>query len=318
MCSAKKTIKLYIDFKLESYAGVAKFCKRLKGALEKQGVEIVSIEECNVALWVIRERTPVKVKSVLRLDGVYIEKDGGKMKKNKPIKMALQKSSYVVFQCKYAKDLTKKALGIDPLHSRIIHNGADPADYVPDDSLRHYKRNVLISNRYAITKGKRHKRLNAMLGIAVEYCKTHKDVGFWFAGKISGKKPACGDQIKFLGNVPEEKIRKYVATADVMLHIAWYDVCPNSVVEALVAGTPVICASGSGTEEIVGKAGSVLDLNAPPLGIIKKGNPSPFNHQLVYDALDKWLKKRVRVKKPELYIDNIARQYKEVFSEVIS
>ena len=311
-------IKLFIDFKLESYAGAAKFCARLSDALKKQDVQIVNNEDCDVVLWVIRQRTPVKAKTVLRIDGVYIEKDSKKLHRHREIKKALRKADYVIFQSQYARDITRAVLGIKPKRSRIIFNGADPSVYTPDDSLRHYKRNVIISNRYAVTKGKKHKRLGAMFNLAVEYCKTHNDVGFWFAGKVSKKLPYDGDQIKFLGNIPEEEIRKYVTTADVALHLAWYDICPNSVVEALVAGTPVICAGGSGTEEIVGDAGSILDLNAPPLEIITNSKPSAFNHKLVYDALDKWLEKRVRINKPELYIDNIARQYKEVFEEVLA
>jgi len=318
MCSVKKTIKLYIDFKLDSSAGAGKFCKRLSDALEKQGVCMSSNKECNIALRIIRGRTSIRSKWVLRVDGVHIEKDKGKVHKNKVIVEAIKKSNYVIFQSEYCRKLANNVLGFTPERNRVIFNGANPNVYAVDNKLRVYKKNVIISNRYAVTKGKTHKRLKEMVGIAVEYCETHKDVGFWFAGKISGKKPNCGDQIKFLGDVPEEDLRKYVATADVMLHLAWYDPCPNSVVEALVAGTPVICASGSGTEEIVGDAGSALNLGDVPLGIITNSTPPQFNSELVYDALDKWLKKRVRVKKPELYINNIARQYKEVFYETIS
>jgi len=310
-------IKLFIDFK-PSYAGVGKFCARLGNALGKQGVSIVSPKKCNIALRVIRERTPVKAPCVLRIDGVHIEKDAGKLHQNKAIKYALRKANYVIFQSQYCKKLVKSVLGIKPKRSRVIFNGADPTVYKPDKRIKHYEKNVIVSNRYAVTKRKTHKRLTEMFEIAMEYCRMHKDVGFWFAGKVSEKLPYGGDRIRFLGNVPEIDLRKYIATADVMLHLAWYDPCPNSVVEALVAGTPVICAGGSGTEEIVGTAGEILDLNAPPLEIITKSKPSKFNHKLVYNALDKWLEKRVRINKPELYIDNIARQYKEVFEEVLA
>ena len=310
------SIKLFVDFK-PSPSGAGRFCSRLVPALKKLGVLIRSSKDCNIALWIIRERTPVKVKSVLRIDGVYLAKDDGKLYRNKLVKKALRIADCVIFQSKYSKLMAENVLGIEPRQSKIIYNGANPSNYTPDDKLKFYKRNVIVSNRYAATEERRHKRTKEMFKIAVEYCKMRKDVGFWFAGKIRGKAPDGGKQIKFIGNVPEEKLRKYVATADVMLHLSWLDYCPNSVVEALVAGTPVICAGGSGTEEIVGNAGSILNLGLPPLGIVKNLKPPSFKYELVYNALDKWLEKRVRIAKPELHIDNIARQYKEVFEEVL-
>ena len=71
-------------------------------------------------------------------------------------------------------------------------------------------------------------------------------------------------------------------------------------------------------DDINAQMEKALNLGDVPLGIITNSTPPQFNSELVYDALDKWLKKRVRVKKPELYINNIARQYKEVFYETIS
>jgi glycosyltransferase involved in cell wall biosynthesis len=39
--------------------------------------------------------------------------------------------------------------------------------------------------------------------------------------------------------------------SDWMIHLAWLDHCPNTVVEALSVGTPVVCTSAGGTAELL-------------------------------------------------------------------
>jgi hypothetical protein len=44
-----------------------------------------------------------------------------------------------------------------------------------------------------------------------------------------------------------------------MLHLAYADHCPNTVIEALSQGCPVVCSSVGGTRELVGDFGIVVD-----------------------------------------------------------
>ena len=43
-----------------------------------------------------------------------------------------------------------------------------------------------------------------------------------------------------------------------MLHTAWLDHCPNTVVESLSQGTPVICSEHGGTKELIQEFGIIL------------------------------------------------------------
>ena len=48
------------------------------------------------------------------------------------------------------------------------------------------------------------------------------------------------------------------SAADWMIHLAWLDHCPNSVVVGMSQGCGIICASSGGTYEAVGKNGIVV------------------------------------------------------------
>ena len=45
-----------------------------------------------------------------------------------------------------------------------------------------------------------------------------------------------------------------------MVHLAWLDWCPNTVVEGLASGLPVLCSHNGGTKELVKGDGIILEL----------------------------------------------------------
>ena len=153
-----------------------------------------------------------------------------------------------------------------------------------------------------------------MLEIVEEHCANRSDTIAWVAGETNLKSPS--DKIFMLGHLPENILRSYLASSTVMLYLAYYDWCPNAVVESLVAGTPVICSNNSGVAEIVGNDGGVvlpLDTELAPKDLYK--NPPSFEHGIVLETLD--IIGNNRVDKPELHICNTAIKYKLAFEDVL-
>ena len=82
--------------------------------------------------------------------------------------------------------------------------------------------------------------------------------------------------VYYAGSVPHSLCLEIFSAADWMIHLAWLDWCPNSVVEGLASGLPVLCSHNGGTKELVKndgvvvrlekdyKIGEMLDLYAPP------------------------------------------------------
>jgi glycosyltransferase involved in cell wall biosynthesis len=64
--------------------------------------------------------------------------------------------------------------------------------------------------------------------------------------------------IFFAGSQPHEVCLEIFSAANWMIHLAWLDHCPNTVVEALSQKTPVICSEHGGTKELVQDYGLIL------------------------------------------------------------
>lgn len=70
--------------------------------------------------------------------------------------------------------------------------------------------------------------------------------------------PISSERIKWIGPVANSELPRYLQDADVLLHPRLGDSCPNTVIEAMACGLPVVCGSWGGTAELVGNAGVVV------------------------------------------------------------
>lgn len=308
-------MKLAIQYKRDS-TGKSKFIQRLIPALEKLGVIIVD-KHPDITLGMQYWKEKPKGRSIIRVDGVHIEKDEKYNWRRGLIKKAIKKSDGVIFQSIFAYDMLTRILKVRGKKEFVIYNGANPDDYKAIPVKSPYKKNVIISGRYATGRARPHKRVNEMLRIAEHYTSEHKNVCFWFCGKR--REMSLSPQILFTGDLPEKDIRRHLVMADVMLNISYWDWCPNSVVESLVAGTPVICGNHGGVPEIVKHCGMILPIDQVPLKPkLQKNIPPEINDAPVEDALDSILASSMKpVKAEHLYIDTIAKQYKSAFEDVL-
>jgi glycosyltransferase involved in cell wall biosynthesis len=58
-------------------------------------------------------------------------------------------------------------------------------------------------------------------------------------------------RVVFCGRVDQATLAGYLKAAVCSIHLCWFDACPNSVVEALCAGVPVVTNNVGGTHELV-------------------------------------------------------------------
>jgi glycosyltransferase involved in cell wall biosynthesis len=88
------------------------------------------------------------------------------------------------------------------------------------------------------------------------------------------------------------------------------DWCPNTVVEALACGLPVLCSHNGGTKELVRGSGIIqefeetYDFKKVPL--YKPPMPDP---KLVARGMSELLEWREPIDRPDLYMDHVAMQY---------
>jgi len=320
-------MKIFIEYDLNNESGKGKFIQRLTKEWDKIGVEYSDKPDgCDVRLAITRYRTDWKGKTVIRIDGAHAEfnannaKDAKKETKKLAWKNSLtakdiKHSDAVIWQSEFCKRMGHIVFGVKPKKEYVIFNGDNPENYkkiIKNDG----KKRVVISARW---KNRLHKRLKEMLEIANEYLKAHSDVLFHIIGENDVKYEKHPNIIMH-GQIGKEDITRILCESDCMLNLAYFDWCPNAVVEALVAGVPVICCSGSGVAEIVKGSGIILDLDKPiPTDLCRACFPPKFEYVPVYNALDSILYGQKEFALPEhLYIGKIARQYLSVFEGVLN
>lgn len=251
---------------------------------------------------------------LLRLDGVYYNKNSRKdTQANLRLLKSLRKADGVIYQSAFSKAVCDSYLTEVSVPSEIIPNGANPEEFLskrPADS--DYRFNFLAAARW-----RRFKRLKETIRAFIAL--DNPDACLWVAGETP--KSIQHPRVKYLGPLRPQKLARYYRLADAVIHISWVDACPNTVVEAICSGTPVICNNVGGTPEIVGKSGIICDIDAP----YNFGNFDPYSCPSIEigsitKAMNDIIERNVMVDmhRPDLHIDEVARKYKAFFKRVIN
>jgi len=300
------------------------FVQRLIPSLEKIGCRITTNprETVDITLGIGKFVFEPKGKAVLRLGDVHKEEDHKKLNKTKidSVKMA----DGIIYQSGYSMKMSRIFLGDPKCPEIVIFNGADPKEFDVEPYKSPHMINFMASAR-EWTEQKRIKGLkNAFTNSGI------KNSCLFVCGKLKSKVSALYDpydkiEIKFLGVVEQKTLASLYKLCNAMIDATWLTACPNNVVEALVAGCPVISQNDSGTAELgfsnreyKGKYYHIKD---------KEWNmktPVQMNRRMGVD-IDSfiWAIKDVLSKPKEiftyenLHIDYIAQQYLSFFEKVL-
>ena len=319
-------MRVFIEHRMDE-SGKAKFLKRATREWDKMGVGwSTDPSGCDIRLAMTRFRSKSKLPTVIRIDGAHQPLVSGSDYKSKRVKdsiawknkqtaKSIKKSSAVIYQSDFCKRMGNRVFGVKHNNEHVIFNGAHSNEFkLPEIVSKEYK-NIILSAKW---KGRPHKRLREMVEIANKYCETREDVKFRIAGDMDIKLETH-ERVAVLGDLDSDKLNGFICTSDCMLNLAYYDWCPNAVVECLVAGKPVICSNGTGVAEIVKDSGVVLNLDTHDLKTLKRAaKPPRIDYQPVYDALDNVLFGGASFPFPDhLHIETVAKQYMEVFENVL-
>jgi len=277
------------------------FCERLKNELIRMGLEYGerSINHLNI----ISGSPQTGKNNLLRLDGLYFNKSHPE---NQPIFSAYNSFDHIIFQGKFCRDQYEAFTGIKKPHS-IIRNG------VPDSFFDSHSPafesdypKVLIAS----ASWRRHKRIEEV----VEAFKSPrlKDIMLVILGGCSG--PDLPN-ICYLPKINPEDLPGFYQAADAMIHLSWLDWCPNTVVEGLASGLPVLCSHNGGTKELVKEDGIVLKLEEDyEIGsALDLYNPPKVDINIIIEGILKIIEMPKIKERKDLKIENIATQYSGVF-----
>ena len=245
-------------------------------------------------------------KNILRLDGLYFDLAntiGDSDKKNKSIIKAYNKADGVIFQSQFDRELFRHFVGPTDCNDVVVPNGAPPIFCPEGERINYgYEKTILCSARW-----RSHKRLDCIIGGFLEY--GAPNTGLIIIGdKI--EKQVEHPNIKYIGRIPHHDLSKYLRGGNAFVHLSWLDHCPNTVVEALCCGLPVICSHNGGTKEIVRDNWIIIKCEEDfEFKKVNFYNPPRCDRRLVAEGIERILNWDKKVDASYLSIDSIARSY---------
>jgi len=304
------------------------FSTRLREYLESEGIQVFFVQDKRededvtlvfadqVALEDVNWSKPV----ILRCAGAYWDADVDFVSKNAKLREFHKRSNYVIYQSKFAKELSQVYLG-QKTDNSVIYNGIKMPKLLPRSKKLHTPPQIAAS-----AKWRPHKRLRDVIA-AFEYAAAKRvNWQFWIGGiqnldvssELKLRMSSCGDA----------DILSYLFSSDVFVYLSWIDPCPNSVVEALACGCPIVCTNWGGVSELVGPAGVVvqadrIDPSFKPVSYNNENKIPPVSASSIFDAICEVIRKydeykeKVCEQREFFDIRNIGKQYLEVLQNAV-
>jgi|GEM_PF-1398181 len=289
-----KNKKLNIGFSFNrANAGPSNFMNNLKSSLEIKNISKTSFfinpfTSCNI--YSNQIRNPWMKPYFFRVDGVGfdISKTEEETKiLNNTLKDGIKNSRGVIYQSEFSKKLAEKTLGYKPEKSTIIINGTNQKIFNKEgDNLRD-QLNISKNSLVFVTSAKwrPRKRLQDTIDSFNKFKEQFEGDTYLI---VIGYKNIDSNNIIYIPHIENSEIPKYLRTADIYLFLGWVDPCPNSVVEAISCGLPVICTNVGGTKEIVELTNSGIVVNTDPeynYSFVNLNTPPKVDINLIVKAM---------------------------------
>jgi glycosyltransferase involved in cell wall biosynthesis len=264
-----------------------------------------------------------KLPKVLRLDGIYYDSATNYNARNMEISNSHYIADGIIYQSNYSKMLIEKLIRprkLDAIHS-IIHNGIQKnwcGEYIEHEGI-----NIVVTGKH-----RRHKRLKEIIELFLEYNKLYPKSKLHIFGMLYDNVKLVNKNIIYYGQVPRKDLIDVFRKSDFSIHLSKRDSFPNSVVEYIGAGIPVITTNncGGATEAcgmtpgciIVDGDGSYEDTNPVP-HYSEKWNILPVNvYNNLIQAMVELTEHRRRVDLPILLsAEAQAHKYIELMDSVL-
>jgi glycosyltransferase involved in cell wall biosynthesis len=301
-------MKIFIAQRSSNDRGSSNFIDQLSRQLEEMGHQIVD-RKPDISLCTVTLNNPHKCPAVLRVDGIYYDREREGM--NRAIKTSMDRANAVIYQSSFSKKMIKQMIGLSKCHSAVIHNGIDRSVYASLQKQKQSDHTFISCAHWRINK--RPKEIaRAFLDANITGSTLH------IVGEVPKDMIIRDPKILYRGALGRREVLQAFKDADYMIHICHIDSCPNSVVEALGAGLPVVCNNISGTPEIVGTSGIVADIDPEfDFRFVKDMNSLPrVNMAKLTEAIRQITTANIVVDRPDLDIRTTAKEYVRVFESV--
>ena len=333
--SFKHETQIRIGFPLSlSGGGPSIFMKRLRESIYKQRLAKVSffINPFNdIDIFSNLARDIYGKPYIFRVDGICFDKkeiDKANNLKNKPIFDGIDRAAGIVFQSRFDYKLVTKFYGKIDKPYEIINNGVDINIFSPEGSNKRKDLSIADNDLVFITSAKwrAHKRLQDAIELFIEYEKnSDRTCHLLILGRDANFENVAYPHIYHVGFVQPGELPAWYRTGNIFLFLSWLDHCPNTVIEALACGLPVVCTNQGGTKELVELTNGGIaaeadrEFNFEPVELY---NPPKPDYQRILDAINRIITKYdnyvMGMDKSKINIDYVAINYYNFIERVLT
>jgi glycosyltransferase involved in cell wall biosynthesis len=208
------------------------------------------------------------IKILYRINGVYLGKEGLESFDNKTLEQLHTLADKVIYQSKFSLVEVQEYLNVSiEKQPTIVYNGVDTELFTPEGKTIDRKgyENILLSAGLFRPNKRPQDVIDAMPYILERFPNTlyalvgpesYGNIFQAMVNKINYYR--IENNVAFIGPVEQETIPVYYRSADIFMHLAWLDPCPNTVIEAMACGLPVIHAATGGTPELVNEPDLII------------------------------------------------------------
>ncbi len=267
-------MKIFLPFKIKDIGGTATFARKFSDAIKENGVEVSSkfsldfdtlfiIADCSLWYPIITKILGKKI--VQRLDGVYHPATpAGKWYPLYNLKMQIIHNflaDTVIYQSEFSKLSCKTFLG--KTHAKqtvIIYNGVD-TNKIPTKTV--LPANEAPTKLLTFAKFRRHDQIEPIIE-SVKLLDPEKftlDIYGSYTENLNYLFENLPAHIRFQGKKSNEELLQVLHQYDIFL-FSDQSACPNSVLEAMAAGLPVVAFNRGSIPELIkpGYNGEIADI----------------------------------------------------------
>jgi glycosyltransferase involved in cell wall biosynthesis len=186
--------------------------------------------------------------------------------------LALLRSSFcshIVYQSEFVHGWWRERFGPERVPSFVIHNGVDLAVFTPDGSHERPTERYRLLMVEGNLQGGYEAGLETALGLAEQLAERFP-IELMVAGRVSADLQSFIEKkshvpIRWGGLLPHGQIPTLDRSAHLLYSADLNAACPNSVIEALACGLPVVAfATGALPELVTGDSGRVVPYGGDP------------------------------------------------------
>ena len=301
-----------VQFSHSSGGGPGVFMKRLRKYL----VEKYDIREVKnnpdiyfSAVWM--GSPPKGARHIHRVDNCYFDTLQKKRTgNNAAIKKAIKKAYAVIYQSKFSLRICRGVLGVKAKRYKIIHNAIDQSVCDKVVPFKHEYNKLFV----ACALWRPIKRPNSIMSSFLK-ARLENSALIMIGRGVSSKHK----NILCVGQIRPDQTYSYYKASDAMIHIARLDACPNTIIESLSFGKPVICNNAGGAPEIVGNDGIIAKIDPPDnYKEFPMKHPDKINTNLLAESIKECSNREWNIKRSEFDMSYCAKQYYDFFLKVLN